>query len=181
MSIPNSMKQPFPSDADMTPQEKQSYSEWLKEAYNNGYERWMPWLEDQYLKWFGKGDNKASYAAKDSLSKTKITGVDQVDQLQDDVNNLVGNQIGNKGLLSPAGKFASKEGVNRAERNGKDEDGSYGGSTASTFTDAGAKGIKGVGSGVVYGAQSARDLTSGGLASMKGLMSGQSENSKSET
>jgi hypothetical protein len=24
----------------------------------------MPWLEEQYLKWFGKGDNKASYATK---------------------------------------------------------------------------------------------------------------------
>jgi hypothetical protein len=24
----------------------------------------MPWIEDQYLKWFGKGDNKVSYATK---------------------------------------------------------------------------------------------------------------------
>ena len=43
--------------------EKQSYSEWAKEAYHDQYEKWMPWIEDQYLKWFGK-DNKASYAAK---------------------------------------------------------------------------------------------------------------------
>jgi len=43
---------------------KQTYTEWLKENYNYQYERWMPWIEDQYLKWFGKGDNKASYAAK---------------------------------------------------------------------------------------------------------------------
>ena len=42
---------------------KQSYSEWLKEMYNNQWERWMPWIEDQYLRWFGK-DNKASYATK---------------------------------------------------------------------------------------------------------------------
>ncbi|KAJ6017229.1 hypothetical protein N7451_000608 [Penicillium sp. IBT 35674x] len=175
MSIPNITKQP-PSGEDMTPQEKQSYGEWLKEAYNKGYERWMPWIEDQYLKWFGKGDNKASYATKDSLSKTKITGVDQVDQLQDDVHNLVGNQVGDKGLFKPVGQFASKEGINRAERNGKEADGSYAADSATTtFTDAGAKGMKGIGSGVTYGAQSAKDLTSGGLASMKGLVSGQSE------
>jgi len=43
---------------------KQTYTEWLKENYNYQYERWMPWIEDQYLKWFGKGDNKASYTAK---------------------------------------------------------------------------------------------------------------------
>ena len=43
---------------------KQTYTEWLKENYNYQYERWMPWIEDQYLKWFGKGDNKVSYATK---------------------------------------------------------------------------------------------------------------------
>jgi hypothetical protein len=45
-------------------QKKQTYSEWLHENYNYQYEQWMPWIEDQYLKWFGKGDNKASYATK---------------------------------------------------------------------------------------------------------------------
>jgi len=43
---------------------KQTYTEWAKEAYADQYEKWMPWIEDQYLKWFGKGDNKASYATK---------------------------------------------------------------------------------------------------------------------
>jgi hypothetical protein len=47
-------------------QKKQTYMEWLKENYNYQYERWMPWIEDQYLKWFGKGDNKASYVTKGS-------------------------------------------------------------------------------------------------------------------
>lgn len=99
-----------------------------------------------------------------------------MDQLQDDVHNLVGNQVGDKGLLKPVGQFASKEGINRAERNGKEEDGSYAADSATnTFTDAGAKGMKGIGSGVTYGAQSAKDLTAGSLASMKGLVSGQSE------
>ncbi|KAJ5637768.1 hypothetical protein N7490_007647 [Penicillium lividum] len=168
MSLPNSMKQPFSGD-DMTPQEKETYGEWLRNAYNNGYERWMPWIEDLYLRWFGKGDNKASYATKDSLSKTKITGVNQADQLQDDVNNLVGNQIGDKGLLKPVGQFVSKEGINRAERNGKEEDGSYGGSA---IMDTGAKGVNSIGSGVAQGAESAKNLTSGGLASVKGFVSG---------
>lgn len=44
-------------------QEKQTYTEWAKEAYHDQYEKWMPWIEDQYLKWFGK-DNKASYVTK---------------------------------------------------------------------------------------------------------------------
>lgn len=43
---------------------KQTYTEWAKEAYHDQYEKWMPWIEDQYLRWFGKGDNKASYATK---------------------------------------------------------------------------------------------------------------------
>ncbi|KAL2837958.1 hypothetical protein BJY01DRAFT_220362 [Aspergillus pseudoustus] len=132
---------------------EKSYTEWVREAYNEQYEKWMPWLEDQYLKWFGKGDNKASYVTKDTLSKTKITGVDKIDQLQDDVHNLVGNQVGEKGLLSPVGNFASKEGVNRAERRGKDEEGSYGGSALGGITDPVVNAGKGVGQGVSSGAQ----------------------------
>ena len=106
----------------------------------------MSWIEDQYLKWFGKGDNKVSYATKgklsspswtiyllrsydnvylDALSNTKANGIDQVDKLRDDSANLVGNRIGDSGLLKPVGQFASKEGVKRTERNGKDESGSY--------------------------------------------------------
>ncbi|KAL2800685.1 hypothetical protein BJX66DRAFT_321622 [Aspergillus keveii] len=130
-----------------------SYTEWVKEAYNEQYEKWMPWLEDQYLKWFGKGDNKASYATKDTLSKTKVTGIDKVDQLQDDVNNLVGNQVGERGFLAPVGNLASKEGVNRAERGGKDENGSYGGPLGGV-TDPIVNGGKNVGQGIGSGAQS---------------------------
>lgn len=37
--------------------------EWAKNTYNDQYEKWMPWVEDMYLKWFTK-DNKASYATK---------------------------------------------------------------------------------------------------------------------
>ena len=48
--------------------------------------------------------------------------------------------------------MASKEGVNRAERGGKDEHGSYGG-PASTVTDPLASGAKTVGDGASRGAQ----------------------------
>lgn len=63
---------PEPSDNDKQkmydslPQEhrdKQTYTEWVTEAYNNQWNSWMPWVEDKYLQWFGK-DNKASYATK---------------------------------------------------------------------------------------------------------------------
>lgn len=43
--------------------QSQSRTEWMKEYYNKQYESWVPWMEDQYLKWFAK-DNKTSYAAK---------------------------------------------------------------------------------------------------------------------
>ncbi|KAJ5585503.1 uncharacterized protein N7459_005303 [Penicillium hispanicum] len=108
-------------------------------AESVNYEEWMPWIEDQYLKWFGKGDNKASYVTKDTLSKSRITGNEQADQIQDDVANMVGNQISDKGVLKPAGNFACKEGINRYERNGKDEAGSYEGSFQKV-TDSGVKG-----------------------------------------
>ncbi|KAB8217048.1 hypothetical protein BDV33DRAFT_177686 [Aspergillus novoparasiticus] len=123
MNSPNPISQPQEEEEK---KQQQSYSDWLREQYNIQYEKWYPWIEDQYLKWFGKGDNKASYGTKDTLNESKVTGINQVDQLQDDVHNLAGNQLGDNGLLSPVGKMVSKEGINRAERKGKDEEGKYG-------------------------------------------------------
>lgn len=40
-----------------------TYKQQATEYYNQKYEIWIPWIEDQYLKWFTK-DNKASYATK---------------------------------------------------------------------------------------------------------------------
>ncbi|KAG8628528.1 hypothetical protein KVT40_004401 [Elsinoe batatas] len=97
-----------------------------KQIYNNQYERWMPWIEDQYLYYFGK-DNKASYATKDTLNKTQVSGIEPVDKLQGGVTDTVAGQVGKGGLLQPVGDMASKEGINRAERGGKDDKGSYGG------------------------------------------------------
>ncbi|KAL8637186.1 MAG: hypothetical protein Q9228_005516 [Teloschistes exilis] len=139
---------------------KQTYTEWVKDAYNNQYENWMPWIEDKYLAWFGT-DNKASYATKGTLDKTKITGISQVDKLQDGVNNLVGDQVGKDGLLAPVGNMASKEGINRAERGGKDEQGSYLG-PASSSPDSVIHNAKGAGEGLAGGAQSVGGAVSDG-------------------
>ncbi|KAJ5110509.1 hypothetical protein N7532_001044 [Penicillium argentinense] len=67
MSIPDNetAKNTFPGETDQ--QKKQSYVSWIKDFYNTQYESWMPWIEDQYLRWFGRGDNKASYATKGEL------------------------------------------------------------------------------------------------------------------
>jgi len=152
-------------------QKKQTYSEWVKEGYSNQYERWMPWIEDQYLRWFGK-DNKASYATKDTLNKTKVTGIKQVDQLQDDVHNLIGNQVGRDGFLAPVGNMVSKEGINRAERGGKDDNGTYGG-PAAAYSDPIIKNGKSAGEGIATGAQSAGSNAAGGVQAVgEGLVGG---------
>ncbi|KAH8691649.1 hypothetical protein BGW36DRAFT_432197 [Talaromyces proteolyticus] len=151
-----------------------TYAEWVKEAYNEQYEKWMPWIEDQYLKWFGNGDNKASYTVKDTLNKTKVTSVSQIDQLQDDVHNLVGNQVGENGIAAPLGDIASKEGINRMERGGRDDKGSYGG-PATQYTDPMIQntkdtisgGMKTVGNSILEGAESTKSHIGLGRASDK--------------
>lgn len=45
---------------------KQTWGEYGRQVYNEQYERWMPWIEDFYLRWFTR-DNKTSYAAKGEL------------------------------------------------------------------------------------------------------------------
>jgi hypothetical protein len=87
------------------------------------------------------------------------------------VNNLVGNQLGSNGLLAPIGNMVSKEGVNRAERGGKDDKGTYGGPVAG-YSDpvlekgqAAGQGVAGgaqkVGSGVLDGAKGASGYLGG--------------------
>ncbi|KAI0891548.1 hypothetical protein F4806DRAFT_299808 [Annulohypoxylon nitens] len=98
--------------------------EWAKRKFNEQYEYWMPWIEDYFLKYFTK-DNKMSYATREQLDKAKITGIQQVDTIQDGVHNLAAGQVGQGGLLQPVGDLVSKEGINRTERQGKDEQGGY--------------------------------------------------------
>jgi hypothetical protein len=88
----------------------------------------------------------------DTLNKTKITGIKQVDQIQDDVHNLIGNQLGENGLLAPLGNLASKEGINRAERRGMDDKGTYGGPIAS-YSDPVLRNVQDYGEGISSGTQ----------------------------
>lgn len=53
-------------------EQNETWKDWGGRKYNESYESWMPWAEDQYLKWFGK-DNKASYVAKGRYLNTFVT------------------------------------------------------------------------------------------------------------
>jgi len=103
------------------------------------------------------------------LDKAKVTNIDQVDKLQDNVNGLVSSQVGKGGLLQPVGDMASKEGVNRVERQGKDESGSYGGPAASV-TDPMVTTGKGAGSTLTQGASSAAGSVSSGAKAAGGYV-----------
>lgn len=108
----------------------------------------------------------------DTLGKSKVTGVKQVDNLQDGVNNLVAGQVGQDGLLQPVGDALSKEGLNRAERQGKGEDGSYAPGPAGSVVNPVAEGGKKVGGGLVDGGKAAGGFV-GGLFSGAGKQQGQ--------
>ncbi|TKX27631.1 hypothetical protein C1H76_0055 [Elsinoe australis] len=136
-----------------------------KQFYNTQYDKWVPWLEDQYLYYFTK-DNKASYATKQQLDKTQVTGVEPVDKLQGGVTDTVAGQVGQGGLLQPVGDMASKEGANRAERGGKDDKGSYGGPLGGV-TDPLANKAKEGGSAVTEGAKGAGGYLGGWFGGKK--------------
>lgn len=85
------------------------------------------------------------------------------------MNNLVGDQVGRDGLLAPVGNMASKEGINRAERGGKDDQGSYTGPAAS-YADPVVKNAQGAGQGLAGGAQSAGEGLAGGAQSAGGAV-----------
>lgn len=90
-----------------------------------------------------------------------MTGVKQVDKLQDGVNNLVAGQVGQDGLLQPVGDAFSREGINRAERQGKDDSGSYAPGPAGGVVNPLAEGGKKVGGGLVDGGKAAGGYVGG--------------------
>lgn len=94
-----------------------------------------------------------------------MTGVDQVDTLQDGVNNLAASQLGKGGILQPAGDLASQEGANRAERQGRDDNGSYipGASGAGNAVAGAADGGKSVASAAASGVKGAGGYLSSAL------------------
>ncbi|KAK0712916.1 hypothetical protein B0T26DRAFT_715685 [Lasiosphaeria miniovina] len=144
-----------------------------KNQYNKQYEKWVPWLEDLYLRYFTK-DNKASYTARENLDKTKVTGVKQVDTLQDGVNDLVSGQIGQGGLGQSVGDLASREGMSRAERSGKDNKGEYISTDGTAAVVPGGSTVAGAGNavagGAASGAQQAAAGVQSGVKSVGGLM-----------
>lgn len=103
----------------------------------------------------------ANICLPDTLDKSKVTGVKQVDKLQDGVNNLVSGQVGQDGLLQPVGDAFSKEGINRAERQGKDDSGSYAPGPAGSVVNPLAEGGKKVGGGLVDGGKAAGGYVGG--------------------
>jgi hypothetical protein len=111
----------------------------------------------------------------DTLDKSKVTGIQQVDKIQDDVNSLVSGQVGKGGLFQPAGDMASKEGINRTERGGKDDKGTYGGPAASV-TDPIANNAK----SMAGGAQSAGSTVMEGAKSAGGYIGGMFGGGKKE-
>jgi hypothetical protein len=95
------------------------------------------------------------------MGKTKVTGVQQVDKLQDDVNNLAAGQVGKGGLLQPVGDMASKEGINRAERGGKDDKGSYAPGSLGDVANPVAEAAKDVGNTAMESGKSASGYVQG--------------------
>jgi hypothetical protein len=87
----------------------------------------------------------------ENLDKTKVTGIEQVNQAQDGVNNLLTSQLQKGGIAAPISDMTSKEGVNRMERGGKDDKGSW---VPQPVAGAGNK-VSGAGSSVTEGAKEA--------------------------
>ncbi|KAH6908437.1 hypothetical protein BKA70DRAFT_1372032 [Coprinopsis sp. MPI-PUGE-AT-0042] len=139
-----------------------TYKEQATQFYNQQYEAWVPWLEDKYLAWFTK-DNKASYTTKQQLDRTKVTGIKQVDTLQDGVHNLVSGQVGQGGIGQPIGDLTSKQFINRFERGGKDEQGRR-------IENQGPLG--GYGQGAMDGVTGAGNAVAGGVKGAGGAVSG---------
>lgn len=83
----------------------------------------------------------------ENLDKTKVTSISQVDTLQDGVNNLVAGQVGQGGLGQPIGDMASKEGLTRAERQGRDDKGGYVSDSAGPLSSGANTVVGGVASG----------------------------------
>lgn len=95
------------------------------------------------------------------------------------MNGVVSGQVGKGGLFQPAGDWASKEGINRAERGGKDEKGTYGG-PASAVTDPITNNAKAAGEGLSGGAQSAGSTVTDGAKSAGGYVGGMLGGGKKE-
>lgn len=87
------------------------------------------------------------------------------------MNDLVGGQVGKGGLLQPIGDMASKEGINRVERQGKDDKGTYGGAAAG-ITDPAIQNAQKAGSSVTEGAKGGASYVSESAKGAGGYLGG---------
>lgn len=118
--------------------------------------------------------NNITNVPTENLDKTKVTGISQVDNLQDGVHGLVSGQVGQGGIAQPIGDAMSKEGINRAERGGKDEKGNpiesqgpLGG-----YGQGAVDGVKGGAGAVGSGMSSAGETVTGGAKNAGGYLGG---------
>jgi len=102
--LPREMQKPGPNASE---EEKQSYAAWAKQKGAEYYDGGWRWIEDTYLKWFG--ENRTSYAVKDTWNKTTTTGQKDVDGITGSVGNAVGNTVGSNGLAGFVGDGVDKK------------------------------------------------------------------------
>ncbi|WEW55671.1 hypothetical protein PRK78_001104 [Emydomyces testavorans] len=65
--------------------------EWARTTSAAAYNYVRSWVEDLYLSY--NKENRTSYVVKDNLNKTKVTGDENIDGVQDSVNEVVGNTV----------------------------------------------------------------------------------------
>lgn len=80
--------------------------------------------------------------------------------------------MGKGGLAQPIGDAVSKEGVNRAERGGKDENGNSSTGPLGGYGQSAMDSVKGAGSGLTGGAQSAGSGVTDGAKGAGGAVGG---------
>ncbi|KAG9243277.1 hypothetical protein BJ878DRAFT_443715, partial [Calycina marina] len=80
--------------------------EWARTTSKPYYDSTMRYIEDTYLKYFG--ENRTSYATKDTLHKAEISGNEDVNNIQRSVGDAAANTLGDKGLLGGVGNAVDK-------------------------------------------------------------------------
>jgi len=78
----------------------------MKMKSDTYYNRAWTWIEDTYLKYFG--ENRMSYATKDTLQKGEISGNKDIDGIQRGVTDTVGGQFGKGGVGESVGSNVDK-------------------------------------------------------------------------
>ncbi|KAF2746589.1 hypothetical protein M011DRAFT_444825 [Sporormia fimetaria CBS 119925] len=148
------------SSSSSSSDEQKSYTQTATEYYHKQYNNWVPWMEEQYLKYFSK-DNKASYGLKETLSSLPQSSDPDIQKIQSGLSSLVSQQIGQGGVGEPVGDEMSAQ-ITEQERRGSGSGSGLppvtgenlgGGSSGPLGEAAGALGggLDGVGGGGVVG------------------------------